>query len=162
VATAATEALAMASCTKVQHTGETVRFVGGHWIIYKHASLFGVLTVCAAVLYLIQPDSQKQFLLVVLAVLLLLTVLAFVRRWFHRLGTEIVITDKRIIHKTGFISRRTEEMNISKVETGDVSQGIGGRILGYGDVAIIGTGATWEPLRSIAAPLQLRNAIMVG
>jgi uncharacterized membrane protein YdbT with pleckstrin-like domain len=148
---------------KVLQPDETVRFVGGlHWIIYKYAILFAVLSICAAVLYLNQPDSQRPFLLVVLAVLSLLTVISFVGRWYHRIGTEIVVTDKRIIHKTGWIARRTEEMNITKVETVDITQSIAGRMLGYGNVCIIGTGATWEPLRSVASPLQLRNAIMVG
>lgn len=153
----------MAYYEKVLQPDETVKFVGGlHWIIYKNAILLAVLSACAAVLYLSQPDNQRQVLLLVLAVLLLLTIVSFLRRWFHRVGTEIVVTDKRIIHKTGWIGRRTEEMNVTKVETVDVTQGIAGRILGYGDVSIIGTGASWEPLRNIASPLQLRNAIMVG
>ncbi len=153
----------MAYYKKVLQPDETVKFVGGlHWIIYRHAILFAVLSACVCVLYLSQPDGQRPFLLLVLAIFLGLTILSFLRRWVHRLGTEIVVTDRRIIHKTGWISRRTEEMNISKVETVDVNQGIAGRIFGYGDVSIIGTGASWEPLRYVASPLQLRNAIMVG
>ena len=76
--------------------------------------------------------------------------------------TEIVVTDKRIIHKIGWIARHTEEMNITKVETVDVNQGIAGRIFGFGAVLIKGIGGSWEPLRHIALPLELRNAIIVG
>jgi hypothetical protein len=53
-------------------------------------------------------------------------------------------------------------MNISKIETVDVMQGILGRIFDYGTVVIRGTGSGIEPLRHIAAPLELRNAIVVG
>jgi len=67
-----------------------------------------------------------------------------------------------VIHKRGLVSRHTEEMNISKVETVDVDQGVGGRIFGYGTLIIRGTGGGWEPLRRISSPLAVRNAIMVG
>jgi uncharacterized membrane protein YdbT with pleckstrin-like domain len=79
-----------------------------------------------------------------------------------RTTTEIVVTDKRIIHKVGLIARQTEEMNISKIETVEVEQGIFGRIFDYGTVLIIGVGASWEPLKFVASPLELRNAIIVG
>jgi uncharacterized membrane protein YdbT with pleckstrin-like domain len=97
-----------------------------------------------------------------LAILLLLSVMSFLPSWFRRVTTEIVVTDKRIIHKVGWIARRTEEMNMTKVETVDVRQGIVGRIFGFGTVLIIGIGASWEPLVFMASPLELRNAIMVG
>ena len=64
--------------------------------------------------------------------------------------------------KTGWISVRTEEMNISKVETVDVNQSVIGRILGYGDVLVKGTGASLEPVYRVSGPIALRNAITVG
>jgi hypothetical protein len=53
-------------------------------------------------------------------------------------------------------------MNISKVETVDVEQGVLGRMLNYGTVLVRGTGESLEPLRHIEAPLALRNAITAG
>jgi hypothetical protein len=73
-----------------------------------------------------------------------------------------VVTDKRIIHKDGFIARHTQEMNISKVETVDVVQPFWGRILGYGMVRAVGTGASLETLPYVASPLQLRSSIIAG
>ncbi len=43
---------------------------------------------------------------------------------------EFVITNKRVIIKTGLISRRTFEMYHTKIESVNVDQGILGRILG--------------------------------
>jgi hypothetical protein len=40
-----------------------------------------------------------------------------------------------------------------------VNQGLMGRILDYGDVTVIGTGASLEPLRGIARPLELRKKL---
>jgi uncharacterized membrane protein YdbT with pleckstrin-like domain len=81
---------------------------------------------------------------------------AFIRRW----TTENVITDRRIIYKTGLISRRSVEMNMNKVETVDVVQSILARIFNYGTVLIRGVGSSYEPLRQVADPLPLRNAIL--
>ena len=73
--------------------------------------------------------------------------------------TEIAVTNRRVIYKTGLVSRRTVEMNMDKVESVDVTQDIFGRIFDYGTVLIRGTGASLEPLSTIASPLALRNAI---
>ena len=73
--------------------------------------------------------------------------------------TEIAVTDRRIIYKTGFIARHTAEMNMHRVETVAVEQGIFGRMLNYGLVHIRGTGAGIENLTKVADPLALRSAI---
>jgi uncharacterized membrane protein YdbT with pleckstrin-like domain len=152
----------MAYYTKVLRPNETVRYVGRlHWIIYKHAILLGVLAIVSAVVCVTVPEQQRPLPLIISAILLALAIVAYVRAWLVRAGTEIVVTDKRIIHKVGWIGRHTEEMSVAKVETVDVDQGISGRIFGFGAVMIHGTGSSWEPLRRVASPLQLRNAIIV-
>ena len=75
----------------------------------------------------------------------------------RRQTTELVLTDRRIIMKRGIVSRDTVEMNLNKVESLHVNQGLLGRILDYGDVTVVGTGASLEPLRGISRPLELRK-----
>jgi uncharacterized membrane protein YdbT with pleckstrin-like domain len=75
-----------------------------------------------------------------------------------RWSSEFVITNRRIIIKTGFISRNTFEMNLSKIESVNVDQSFMGRILGYGSMTIIGTGGTREAFRNIRKPLEFRKA----
>ena len=153
----------MAYYTKVLQPDETVRYVGGlHWTIYRNAILLGVVAVAALIACFELSGDQKFIALVVAGLFLLLAAVSFLGAWFVRITTEIVVTDRRIIHKVGWIGRRTEEMNITKVETVDVSQGIAGRIFNYGTVAIRGIGGGWEPLRRVGSPLELRNAIVVG
>ena len=60
---------------------------------------------------------------------------------------------------TGLISRRTLEMNLEKVETIKVDQGIFGRILGFGTVTVVGTGGTKEAFKWMAEPLAFRRAV---
>jgi uncharacterized membrane protein YdbT with pleckstrin-like domain len=74
--------------------------------------------------------------------------------------TEFAVTDKRIIAKTGLISRNTVEMFLDKVESLHVEQGILGRILNFGTITIRGTGSTEEPINNISAPLALRKEFM--
>jgi len=54
----------------------------------------------------------------------------FIAPLIARATSEFAITNKRIIIKVGLISRHTLEMNLSKVESVIVNQGIWGRILG--------------------------------
>ena len=79
--------------------------------------------------------------------------------WFHRWTTETDVTNMRVVHKTGFIKRRTFEMSLDKVESVDVNQSILGRIMNYGDVTILGVGEGKKTIATIASPLAFRNAI---
>jgi uncharacterized membrane protein YdbT with pleckstrin-like domain len=66
-----------------------------------------------------------------------------------------------VIYKRGFIWRRTEEMNMDKVETVDVDQSILARIFGYGTIHVKGTGAgKGIEVRRLGSPIDLRNAII--
>jgi uncharacterized membrane protein YdbT with pleckstrin-like domain len=153
----------MAYYKKVLQTDETVKYLGGlHWIIYGYAILLGLCALAAAAWLLGADDQQKPVAEGIVAIAALLALIFYIRSWFRRVGTEIVVTDKRIILKRGFIARHTEEMNITKVETVDVEQTVAGRIFGYGTVLIRGVGSSLEPLRVVSAPIALRNSIMVG
>jgi uncharacterized membrane protein YdbT with pleckstrin-like domain len=93
--------------------------------------------------------------LVVLAFGVLMLVAAWIRQW----SGEFAVTNKRVIVKVGFISRRTIEINMSKVESVEVNQGIFARLLNYGTIMVIGTGGTKEPFDLIDDPLAFRRAV---
>jgi len=71
--------------------------------------------------------------------------------------SEFVITNKRIIMKTGLISRKTFEMNLQKIESVNVDQSFWGRLLGFGTVSIVGTGGSRESFADISEPLLFRR-----
>jgi Bacterial PH domain len=75
------------------------------------------------------------------------------------LATETDVTNMRVVHKTGFIKRRTFEMSLDKVESVDVNQSILGRLMNYGDITIQGVGEGTQTISTIASPLAFRNAI---
>jgi uncharacterized membrane protein YdbT with pleckstrin-like domain len=72
-------------------------------------------------------------------------------------STELAVTNKRVIAKTGLIKRDTIELNHSKVESYAVKQSILGRILGFGTITINGTGGVKNPIPNIDSPLEFRN-----
>jgi uncharacterized membrane protein YdbT with pleckstrin-like domain len=76
-----------------------------------------------------------------------------------RVSTEIAVTTRRLVYKIGLVSRDAEEMNIDRVESVNVEQGILGRILGYGRVIVRGMGVGQIVLPTIADPVVFRKAI---
>jgi uncharacterized membrane protein YdbT with pleckstrin-like domain len=93
------------------------------------------------------------------AVFLAIGVVLFAAAWIRQWSSEFAVTNKRVIIKVGFISRRTIEINMSKVESVEVNQDIFGRVLNYGTIVVIGTGGTKEPFALIDDPLAFRRAV---
>ncbi len=81
----------------------------------------------------------------------------FIAPALARWSDEFVVTNKRLICKTGIFSRKTLEMNLNKIETVNVDQSIMGRLLGHGTITIIGTGGTHESFTDIAQPTEFRK-----
>lgn len=75
-------------------------------------------------------------------------------------SVELAVTTKRVIVKHGFISRQTVEMNLNRVESVQVEQGVLGRLFDFGTLVIAGTGTSHAPLAGIADPMGFRKAFI--
>src|SRR3954453_18258846 len=146
---------------EILQPGEKVLYsTNAHWVFYLPA--IGAWIVAAVLVVLSRmtlTDSVIWLRLISAAVIAIVGLYWTVRAWFHRLTTETDVTNRRIVHKTGFIKRRTFEIALDKVESVDVNQTIMGRLLNYGDVTILGVGEGKETISTIAEPLAFRNAI---
>jgi uncharacterized membrane protein YdbT with pleckstrin-like domain len=91
--------------------------------------------------------------------LLLLGLFIFIERTVRRATTEIVVTNRRFVVKTGFISRKTQEVSLEKIEEIKLTQSFWGRLFDYGSFDIRGTGVGNIQLPNIDEPLELRRAI---
>ena len=80
------------------------------------------------------------------------------RAFVRYISTELAVTNKRVIGKTGFISRTSVEVLLTKVEGIAVDQNITGRMLNYGTIRVAGA-STAVPFSSIAMPLEFRSAV---
>ena len=74
--------------------------------------------------------------------------------------SEFAVTDRRVLVKVGLLSVHTLELLLPKVEAIGVDQTIGGRLLGYGTLRIVGTGGTVEAFARVAQPQALREAVV--
>jgi uncharacterized membrane protein YdbT with pleckstrin-like domain len=141
--------------------GEKVLYsTNAHWIFYLPAIAAWVVALALYILArnTVSPGLETMWL-VLAAAAALVAVAATARAWFHVWTTETDVTNLRVVHKTGFIKRRTFEMSLDKVESVDVNQSILGRVLNYGDVTVRGVGEGSEMIKTIAAPLDFRNHI---
>jgi uncharacterized membrane protein YdbT with pleckstrin-like domain len=77
----------------------------------------------------------------------------------RRNATEMAVTSKRVIVKTGIAERRTVEILLSRIESVAVDEPALGRLLGYGTVIVRGTGGTPETFEKIYHPLEFREQV---
>jgi membrane protein YdbS with pleckstrin-like domain len=73
--------------------------------------------------------------------------------------TELAVTNKRVIAKSGIIRRNVIDVSIAKVEGVSYSQGIIGRIFGYGSILVRGTGLGQVPVRFISQPELFKQEV---
>ncbi|HEY4999543.1 MAG TPA: PH domain-containing protein [Usitatibacter sp.] len=105
--------------------------------------------------------SQLGFVLLGIVTLVVGVGLIFlVIAWIRVRSTEVAITNRRVIFKTGLVTRRTVEINLEKVESLRVEQGLWGRLLNFGSIYMSGTGASVAPFHDIADPLVFRRKFM--
>lgn len=152
----------MSYLQRILQPGETLRYVGRlHWIVYLPGLVLFAIAVAlaAAIVAAGQLGNFVPYLLIALDLVMLVSLLTLLAAAVRRWTTEIAVTDRRVIFKRGLIRRHTIEMNMDKVETVDVDQSLAGRLLGYGDIVVRGTGSSIEPFRKIAAPLDFRNQV---
>jgi uncharacterized membrane protein YdbT with pleckstrin-like domain len=146
-------------------TGENVTYRGGlHWIVLVAPASIAVIVVLFGVAMLVAGGSAKEaglrelaysagaLAIFIAAIYLLVAIL-------HWRAAEFAVTNKRVIFKVGVLKRRTQEMFLEKIESVNVDEGLLGRALDYGTVAIRGTGGTLEPFRNISHALEFRRQV---
>jgi uncharacterized membrane protein YdbT with pleckstrin-like domain len=76
-----------------------------------------------------------------------------------RNATEMAVTNRRVLIKTGMSSRRTLDLMLGRVESIGVEESVFGRLVGYGTVIVRGTGGTPETFEKIAHPQEFRKNV---
>ena len=87
---------------------------------------------------------------------LIFLVIAYVRYK----SVELAVTTKRLIVKHNFVRRQTVEINLNRVESIQVEQGLLGRLFNFGTLIVAGTGTSHAPLTGIAEPMGFRKAFI--
>ena len=121
-----------------------------HWIIFTRT----ILVLVVGLVLLFVPGIGQAGLVV-----LLLGVVMLVPPFVAYRTTELGVTNKRVIVKTGLVRRRTLELLLRQVEAISVDQSLLGRLLGFGSITLTGTGGVREVFHRVREPLELRRRI---
>lgn len=145
--------------------GETVLYKTHlHWIVLVPplivSAILGIIGLAFFVGGYKASSKDVSYGMILFGALLLATAAISVTTGLLRKNaTEVAVSNRRVLIKTGLISRKTIEVTLSKVESVGVSESAFGRILGYGDVIVRGTGGTTESFARIANPEELSRQV---
>ncbi len=94
-----------------------------HPIIYLYALWYLAIVVLLFIAsFQVNSVEIHTILQVAALIFLLFALVAWLRAAIRQWTTELAVTDRRVIYKSGLISRHTLEMNRSKIESVDVDQ----------------------------------------
>lgn len=139
--------------------GESLHAVGTvHPVVLASPGIFlGFVFICVA--WLVGALSMAPIFVGLCGAVVFLSSLPFIKTWIYLNTTEAAITSQRVLVKTGWISRQTDEISIAKVEAVLVNQGIFGRLVNVGDVTVKGTGGNVLKIYGIIKPMEFRTVL---
>lgn len=145
-------------------SGETIIYRARlHWIVMLWPLIIAiVLAVAGMATILVNRHNQDTYARTILWFGIgcwLLAIAALTIGIVHRGASEFAVTNKRVILKAGLVHTRTQEMFLNKIESVGVDQTVWGRMLGFGSIAVHGTGGSAEPFHNISRPLDFRHQI---
>ena len=143
--------------------GENIVHVGRVSLVTILSSVLGgTFLIAVSIGLLLIPVGSPEIMRALTGTAAALGVVVIVVALIRRSSTELAVTNRRVIAKSGLIARRTVEMNLAKIESVRVEQTVMGRLFGYGSLVVTGTGATMDPIRYIADPIRFRQAIQAA
>jgi len=73
-------------------------------------------------------------------------------------STEVAITNKRVVVKTGVLSRKIIELQLNRSEGLRISENLTGRLFGYGSIRITSGGIS-EGLDYLSKPFEFKKQV---
>jgi len=125
-----------------------------YWLLLDWPVLF-LIVVCVPVAWLATTDRWNDLAWIPVGIALLILLGAIVKRQ----SSDFAVTNKRVLMKVGVLSTRSTELFLNKIEAIAVHQSLTGRVLGYGDIVVTGSGGTHEEFHDIQSPLSFRRAV---
>ncbi len=125
-----------------------------HWSLYVPPVLF-TLFVAVPIAVLLFVNALVPWIAAPLVVGFSWLLAAHIRR----ASSEFAVTNKRVVIRVGVFTTRSQELLPSKIEGVGVEQTMWGKLFGFGDIEVTGSGGTRERFAAIQAPLEFRRAI---
>lgn len=132
--------------------GEEIKYRASiHWYIFVYPAVLLFLG------YLLSA-AQTGFIYYLSLFLLVAGLFQLVKRILLKVGAEYVVTNKKVILKSGILSRDALELVLNKCEGLRINQSVIGRIFGFGSI-VVTTGGMTNTFDFVANPVQFRNEI---
>lgn len=142
----------MSYIQKNLQVGEEIKYKADiHWYIFVYPLVLLLLGTFFSL-------AQTSFLYYIGLILLLLGLIQLVKRVFLKIGAEYVVTNKKIVLKSGLFGRDALELTLNKCEGLRITQNVLGRMLGFGTI-VVTTGGAVNTFKFIAEPMKFRNEI---
>jgi uncharacterized membrane protein YdbT with pleckstrin-like domain len=125
-----------------------------HWLLFMGPVLL-VVFVLLPIAWLLISGTWSNITWIPLVIAFLVLLAAFVK-WQ---SSDFAVTNKRVMMKVGVFRTRSVELLLSKIEAVAVDQSLLGRVLGYGDIVVTGSGGTRKLFSHIQSPLNFRRAV---
>lgn len=141
--------------------GEEIRLRAHlHWHCFVDECFFTLVTIFLFGIYdMVEPALTNPTVKFALIGFFILDVLWLLNKWIDVLSIDMVVTNRRVIYKKGFLSLVTSEILISKLEAISIEQSPLGRIFGFANLHFSGTGTAHVTFYDIAKPNKVKSEI---
>ncbi len=151
----------MAFPPRLLHDGEeTVVDVRPHWTSFSGAALS--LVGALAVLNALSAAEAHDLLQLLSAGATLVALARFVARYLRWASTSFVVTDQRLVHRAGVLTKEIVEIPLDRVQAVRFRRSVLGRLLGYGDLLVESGGERGDhrhPVARLPDPVAVQREI---
>lgn len=135
--------------------GETVVYrTRLHWVLFIGPLLFTII-VLVPITWFLASGTWNGFAWIPAVLGLGILIPPLIKRQ----SSDFAVTNKRVMMKVGVFRTRSVELLLGKIEAIAVNQSLSGRIFGYGDIVVTGSGGTEEIFSHIQRPNEFRRAV---
>ena len=132
--------------------GEEIKYKADiHWYIFAYPVILLLLSAFFS-------SAQTGLFYYVSIFLLLSGLFQLIKRILLKMGAEYVVTNKKVILKSGILNRDALELVLKKCEGIRINQSLMGRMLGFGSI-VVTTGGVTNKFDFITNPIKFRNEI---
>ena len=132
--------------------GEEIKYKADiHWYIFAYPVILLLLSAFFS-------SAQTGLFYYVSIFLLLSGLFQLIKRILLKMGAEYVVTNKKVILKSGILNRDALELVLNKCEGIRINQSFMGRMLGFGSI-VVTTGGVTNKFDFITNPIKFRNEI---
>jgi membrane protein YdbS with pleckstrin-like domain len=132
-----------------------------HWSYFSRHLLTGVPLLALAILTVrIESDDLRNVVRWPVALLVVVWAMWLGGRYLQWLRTSFVVTDQRVLYRTGVLGRHGVEIPLNRVTDIRYHQGLGERVLGVGDLDIESAGEEGDThLERVRHPDEVQDEI---